>query len=346
MLGFQSKNKLIPLLISLGFHIALILALWPLFERKPLRSGSEGITIETISMRRTRVIRRPMYREVDRRQDISPQVTTRKMEGPEAKRIENLAPDLRFGLDQVAMADQISYESSWIAPDSEEKGRTRSQIELQGPRRPQLKSPAMKRFGDGNLQGEEIGPPVIDAGGTLLRIADHLIEGNRSGKLDLIFLIDSSGTMRPYILRVARELSSLADRIGSADIDLAIGVVAFRIVDREKILEISEPSTDISLVKKRLLSIRCIGDERALDAIAETYRSLKTRKSSEQMILLVTDEKMKGRVTIDEIAQLAERRKSRIYILGVDDPQQLTLADRTGGVWYKLPSSEDEMVTW
>jgi hypothetical protein len=342
------REKISPFLISLALHALLLLILWAVIGERGSRIGTEGMQIEILPVSRSRVARRIIPRRAALRWDRNIPSTLRVKDKVKEKRVNPEIPDLHLDLSSPFADALVMEDESWLTRLEEKSYRKTGVHPLTLPRsrRSGISGPTLEKSSLSSLQGEEVEPPGIKVTDTLVTIADDLIGKNRSGKIDLIFLVDSSGTMRPYILMIARRLSGMAAKIKEADIDLAVGVVSFNRIEREDVLRVYDLTDDISQVKKALFSIRCIGDERALNALAEALGRLKLRRKSDKVFLLVTDERMKGEVDVDEVIERAMRSGVRIYVLGVDDPQQARLAEGTGGIWYKLPSSQEEMLIW
>lgn len=330
---------------SLLLHLLLLLILWMILESRRPNPPPGGMQVEMISLRRTKVARRLTPKR------ITPIRGSQEMPFPKAerkvdRRINLPIPDLSFELN-VKVEDELQAgDEEWLTmPRKKGKSRT-GPIALSRPRRPaDIFSPKVKRRGVGEFQGG-IGPQGIDVSDMLDTMIEEMIGRNRSGKMDLVFLVDSSGTMRPHILMIARKLSSMAERVKRSKIDLLVGVVSFNRMEREDLIRIFGPTDDISKIRENLISIRCIGDERALNALMTAMEKVKLRRESDRIFVLVTDERMKGGYKVEDVIRAALKNGLSIYILGVKDSQQVKLARETGGDWFEIPTSQEESYIW
>jgi len=302
--------------------------------------------VEILSVRQPKVARRIVPKR------IAPIRSSHKISSAEADRKVNRTrvnlsvPDLSFDLN-LKIEDELQVsDDGWLAvPQGEKEART-GPIALPRLRKhANIFTPVVKRGTDEGIQ-KEIEPQGIDISDMLDAMIEEMIGKNRSGRMDLVFLVDSSGTMRPHILMIARKLSGMAKKVKEASIDLLVGVVSFNRMEREDLIRIFGPTDDISRVRERLISIRCIGDERALNALMTAMEKLRLRRKSDRIFVLVTDERMKGEYKVEDVIKVALKNELSIYVLGVKDPQQVKLARETGGNWFEIPTSEEEYSIW
>jgi len=332
--------------ISLILHLILLLILWVILGSRRPNPLSGEMQVDVLSVRRTRVARRIVPKRITpivNSRKISPVGSERRVQRMRMKlSIPQISLDLNVKLDdELQMSDE-----GWLALPQRKKEVKTGPIALPRSRRPtDIFTPAVKRGAIGNIQ-KGIEPQGITVSDMLDAMVEEMIGKNRSGKMDLIFLVDSSGTMRPHILMIARKLSGMVERVKRANIDLLVGVVSFNRMEREDLINIFGPTNDISRVRERLISIRCIGDERALNALMTAMEKLKLRRKSDRIFVLVTDERMKGEYKIEDVIKVALKNELSVYVLGVKDPQQVKLARETGGNWFEIPTSKEEYFIW
>ena len=171
----------------------------------------------------------------------------------------------------------------------------------------------------------------------LQAIAEHIAGLNEAGKEDLVFVIDASGSMEEYILAVANYLGRMANVLLGTGIDYTFGVLTFNRVERKDQIEIFDQTKDLEKCKRFLRSIECDGDERALDAIAYGLAEIKFRSDANRTLVLVTNEKLTGKYSTEEIIQQSKDNVTKVNVIGVDDPKQKILAEQTGGLWFQAP---------
>ena len=171
----------------------------------------------------------------------------------------------------------------------------------------------------------------------LLSIAEHIADLNETGKEDLVFVVDASGSMEKYIAAVANYLTRMANALLETGIDYTFGILTFNRVNRKNQIEIFEQTKDLEQCKRFLRTIECDGDERALDAIAEGLSEVKFRPDANRTFVLVTNEKLTGKYSTEEIIQQSIESVTKVNVIGIDDPKHKELAEKTGGLWFQAP---------
>ena len=161
-----------------------------------------------------------------------------------------------------------------------------------------------------------------------------------SGKLDLVLVVDVSESMSDEIRYIAGHLGWMLKGIAERGIDLRVIVVRFRhgriyaLLRRE--IVISKPMVDPSEVIKLLRSIKCRGDERALDALWRAAEEIEFRPGADRWFVFVTDEAVSGERRPYEVLDLIRRKGIRVYVIGLNEPFQKALARLTGGEWRPI----------
>ena len=190
-------------------------------------------------------------------------------------------------------------------------------------------------------------------------IARNTVGKNKTGKEDVVFLIDASGTMEDNIMAVARYISRMIDVFKESDLDYTMGVIRF---NRDTLLKkndvkIYEQTPDVDKIKTILRSIKCIGDERTLDAIEVGITQVKFRRSVDKTFILVTDEGFTPRTVtrqkqreltykemlekdFQEILKMCQDGSVKVNILGIDDEMHKLLTKGTEGLWFQIPQQD------
>ncbi|MAF09768.1 hypothetical protein CMK11_04890 [Candidatus Poribacteria bacterium] len=198
--------------------------------------------------------------------------------------------------------------------------------------------------GAGDGSGTGMGSPFRDA---LARIGDNIASGNVSGKVDVLFVVDTSGSMADNIAAVADHLFSMTDRIEQDDIDYQLGVAAFRELGTGAKLELSGWSVDPQTLRTRMRGLGVVGNERALDALVQTLQVTRFRPDADKAMVFVTDEPATTKWEAPDAAQemrdrvLTETTRDaiRVQVLGFGEAFQRELAERSGGVFQVIPAS-------
>jgi len=175
-----------------------------------------------------------------------------------------------------------------------------------------------------------------EVGDAMMLIGDRIAEGNNS-KEDIVFLVDASGSMEKHIAAVANYLSQMADELTKNGVDCTFGIIEFKRLDRNNFVEILQQTKDVKLCKQTLRNIKCSGDERALDAIVEGLSKVKFRPDSQRTFVLVTDEKLMGKYSAEEIIQKCNTAGVKVSVIGKDDKLSKELASQTNGLWFHVP---------
>ncbi|MFQ6043983.1 MAG: VWA domain-containing protein [Candidatus Poribacteria bacterium] len=186
------------------------------------------------------------------------------------------------------------------------------------------------RLGSGGLSEADIDAQIGSAMG---RIAGQVAADDITGMVDIVFLLDISGSMEGNIRAVGNHLSDMADIFVEKGLDFTLGVVKFRYV---KFLVFPQ-TKEISRYKRLLKNVKCGGDERAYDAIVKAIDMVRFRQGAQRRFIIVTDEKMKGSYSILEVIKRCQKANIKLDVIGIDDIMDKYLARQTGGLWYPVP---------
>lgn len=180
---------------------------------------------------------------------------------------------------------------------------------------------------------EENADPDAQIGSALKDIAGGIVSSAADQKIDVIFLIDTSGSMLENIHSVARNLSDMISIFQESELDYALAVVKFKYA---KLLPFPL-TTDYTKYERLLMNVRCGGDERAYDAVVRSIRQVKFRSDSTKRFILVTDENLKGSYSVIQTIEKLRAVNITLDIIGLNTPLQKNLAKQTGGSWYPIP---------
>ena len=187
--------------------------------------------------------------------------------------------------------------------------------------------------------------PIADAMG---KIAYNIINRNKSGFADVVFVVDTSGSMQDNIQDVAENLYTMTDTYDKAGLDYYLGVVQFNVVRDGERVQIDPLTHDPGLLRKRMKSMQITGEEYALDALVQALDNIEFRPASERNLILVTDEpartgwRVKGAIQElrTKIIQKVKLLRVSVNVLGYNEPFQKELAERTMGLWQEIPGGQ------
>ena len=352
---YGKRRTQTSLLLSLILHTLMALVLAFVLIDRSAEIASESLAVEMISP----VKRITPPRRMERREawQNTPDLSSLKKEKAKA----------RFELRRFEQIDiDFTDQPRSSAPPLElttRADRLKSRFDMPLPRATgadvtKPDADAARGTGSGRSAAGSVG--LSSGAGTfetaLYWIARNTAGKNKTGKEDVVFLIDASGTMEDNIIAVARYISRMIDVFKESDLDYTMGVVKF---NRDTLLkkndvEVYKQTPDVDKVKTILRSIKCIGDERTLDAIEIGLTQVEFRQSADKTFILVTDEgftprsvtrqkrrELTYREMLDEdfreILRMCQASSVKVNILGIDDEMHKLLTKETDGLWFQIP---------
>ena len=177
-------------------------------------------------------------------------------------------------------------------------------------------------------------------GEALEGIAESIADGETETAVDLVFLLDISGSMIDNIRAVGRQLSQMVTVFEEKGVDFTLGIVIFRYLESDTIIH---PQTRDSGRFKRLLTTHVVaaaGDERAHNAIVKAIRRVDFREGANRRFILVTDEASKGSYTLSEVLKQCFQNNITIDVIGINHTTHRALTTKTGGLWFPIPIQE------
>ena len=176
--------------------------------------------------------------------------------------------------------------------------------------------------------------PDVQIGNALDTIAQSIADGTATSAIDIVFLLDASGSMEDNIRAVGNHLTHMVKTFEENDIDFTIGVATFKYKAR-----IFPQTRDYRKFERLLANVECGGDERAYNAIIRSIEWVEFRPDVERRFILVTDEPCKGSYTPHEVLNRCRLANIKLDVIGVNDILQKGLAAQTGGLWFPIPGS-------
>ena len=179
----------------------------------------------------------------------------------------------------------------------------------------------------------------------LHRIADHVAATRTKDQVDVVFVLDTSASMRDNVQQVADNLFSMTNAFDRINIEYFLGMTEFSVRHEGQILKRRSLVPDVGMLRHQMRNIRLSGDEHALDAIMDTFNSMEFRSDADKFLVLVTDEPATTQLgmdfSLDEVRQkvidTCQLYELHVNVLGHTEKYQTRLAEETGGLWQEIP---------
>ncbi len=347
------KNIPNALLISIGLHILLMLLLGTLY-RQGLDWQPKPVTEFDIVRIRLRSSVRPLKRI--RRPPLQPSTTPENMQPMES--IEVQPPALKTSAAPVSHQDTtVELETpelaSLVRSGEQTHGRGLRAKPVSGNSgaggrlRSRPSGNGKTGTGRGFLGGTH-GQPASDIGGltlpdlALTKVGKHIVANRGSDLVDIVFVIDGSGSMKNDVAAVREHLSTMTDLFDNANMDFTIGIVTFRAGTGYGLLgfdfEVIPQTRSVSEIKKVLAQLKFRGDENGLDALIRAADELEFRQDAEVHFIFVTDEYVSGAYSSIDVMVKMKTSKIKVDVIGRDEPFQKFIAKSTGGLWLPISS--------
>ena len=171
------------------------------------------------------------------------------------------------------------------------------------------------------------------------RLAQQIVETSEGGPIDVVFIVDASGSMRNNIKSVVKHLKEMVDIYEASEIDYALGVTEFWTSKEQNEIKVTQLTKDYMECRRTLQAIGVHTDENALDAIVQTVKELQFRPTSKKHFIVITDEPFTSRERLRVEDAIAHCREFGIFVnvLGIPLDEHFQLASKTGGKWHPIP---------
>ncbi len=351
------KNIPKALIVSIGLHILLFLMLRALHRQAPDRHFETGVAFDIAEIR-LRTPRLPMKKP--------PHMPLKSLVLPEAmpKRTQVLkikAPSIQRQLTSVVHQEvRLDLQTPEISASTHFEGRMPGKglqaTPVSGNSGGIGIGSGSAIFGSHGKSGSERSrftvetgvQPASDVEGLTLpdlalnRIAKHIVANRETNLIDIVFIIDGSGSMKNDVDAVREHLNSMTDQFGNAGIDFTIGIVAFRDGTGYSLLgfdfEVVPQTRSTAHIKKVLAQLKFRGDENGLDALIRAADEVTFRNGAEVHFIFVTDEYVSGAYSSIDVMVKMKTARIKVDVIGRDEPFQKFIAKTTGGLWLPISS--------
>ncbi|MDE0040753.1 MAG: VWA domain-containing protein [Candidatus Poribacteria bacterium] len=180
----------------------------------------------------------------------------------------------------------------------------------------------------------------------LKRIADHIISTRETDKVNIVFVVDTSASMRDNIQQVADHLNTMTVAFETINLEYHLGMTEFSVRREGQRVKANSLRRDVGLIRRNMQQARLSGDEHALDALVDTLNHIEFHPDADKHLVLVTDEHATTSMAITanatkemraRVIQECLRKEIRTNVLGFTEPFQKRIAEETGGLWQEIP---------
>ena len=197
------------------------------------------------------------------------------------------------------------------------------------------------------IQAKRTVLPKVSFPQVMKKLAQEIVETSEGGPIDVVFVIDASGSMSDNIEAVTEHLKEMVDIYKASKIDYALGVTEFWAYKERNVINVVQLTKSYTKYKRTLQAISIHQDENALDAVVQTVKELRFRPTSKKHFILVTDEPLTSREGLKVKDAIAYCREFGIYVnvLGLPLDEHQVLAAETGGKWHLIPEKPRPQMT-
>jgi hypothetical protein len=178
----------------------------------------------------------------------------------------------------------------------------------------------------------------------LARIGQHVLANRTADLVDIVFIIDGSGSMKDNINAVRNHLSQMTKLFDDAELDFTLGIVIFRDNTGYNMLgwdfELVPQTRSVSQIKRFLGQVKCRGGEKALDALMRAADEVTVRRNTNVHFILITDEYVSGNYSAKDVLIKMTNAKIKVDVIGRDEPFQKFITRSTGGLFLPISSLE------
>ncbi len=195
-------------------------------------------------------------------------------------------------------------------------------------------------WGGGSSTGGNVGGVFVH---TMKDIARTLADATTTQKVDVIFVLDETESMRDNIRGIRAYVDFLFEAFNRAGRDATFGLVTFTDTARK-----FGQTDDLGTFKNWLFHIGVDGGgdiaEAGLDALMAAVSEMKFRNGAQRFIILASDAAFhdadysgKSVYSLDQVIEVLQNEHIRVDVIGLDylPIQQIGLA--TGGTWRAIP---------
>ena len=341
-----TKTIYYALILSIGIHIVLVSAMRVLHQTEP--GSVKDITYVELS----NIPSQRALRKLKREQYIPPKlvpVHQKQIEtavNPPVASLPTTAP--------IVNKNPVTPLRGFSLPTPRILDINKSGINSTGPavNRDMERHPGVGKFDSQDIfrgtKYQSFKPPVDDTlpsvselalpTAILTRIGQHIVANRTTDIVDIVFIIDASGSMKDNINAVRNHLNRMTDLFHSAELDFTLGIVVFRENMFGWDFDIIPQTRSVAQIKRSLTQVKCRGGEKAIDALIRAADEVAFRKDADVHFILITDEYVSGNYSARDVLTKMSETKIKVDVIGLDEPFQRFITRSTGGLWLPISS--------
>ena len=187
----------------------------------------------------------------------------------------------------------------------------------------------------------------------LPELARGIMERAKQKKMDVIFIIDTTGSMVDNVRGVKDYIHLFINPIEDKKFDVFLGLVDFTDLQFRE-AKVFAPTGDVKKFKKWLDKIVFIGGgdlpESGYEALITAVEKINYRKNAQRFFIFISDAPQhdfdydgKSRYTLDRIINRMNEENITVDVIGANYLPMKQLAWGTGGQWQHIPGGDSLM---
>ncbi|MCH8289711.1 VWA domain-containing protein [Candidatus Poribacteria bacterium] len=178
-------------------------------------------------------------------------------------------------------------------------------------------------------------------------LARNLADAATEYEIDLVFVIDKTGSMEDNVRGIRAYIDFFFDHLGRAGHDTAVGLVTFADAIKKK-PKARGLTTDTGKFKNWLYKIKFEGGgdlaESGLDALMTALTKIKFRRGAQRFFVLASDASFhdadydgRSEYSLDQVIEALQHERVRVDVIGLDYLPIKQIAWATKGTWRTIP---------
>jgi Mg-chelatase subunit ChlD len=188
---------------------------------------------------------------------------------------------------------------------------------------------------------------VVEFANILPSIAQGILKRVTQKKLDVVFIIDTTGSMEDNVLGVKDYILRFLEPLEEKKLDVELGLVTFSDISarKEKVFGLTDkPDKFKKWLDKAIFYGGGDLPESGYEAIATALDKIDFRKSAQRFFIFMSDAPQhdfdydgKSRYTLDRAISMLNEKNVSVEVIGLDILIMKQLAYGTGGQWRPIP---------